>query len=80
MVHPMLSRLLTDGRFARVPRHAAVAFRRIMRNDNIPRAALARLSAAPMDEVDTIILQNLKAIGTNVPDDLTRLKGLSRQG
>ena len=79
MVHPMLSRLLTDGRFARVPRHAAVAFRRIMRSDHIPRAALARLSA-PMDEVDTIILQNLKAIGTNVPDDLTRLKGLSRQG
>ena len=31
-----------------------------------------------MDEVDTIILQNRKAIGCSVPDDLVRLKGACR--
>ncbi len=29
-----------------------------------------------MDEVDTIILQNLRVIGTNIPDDVVRLKGM----
>lgn len=31
-----------------------------------------------MEEVDSIILQNLRAIGTNIPDDVARLKGWFR--
>jgi hypothetical protein len=33
-----------------------------------------------MDEVDSIILQNLRAIGTSIPDEVVRLKGLSCLG